>query len=219
MGCLYQFSFPNGKQYLGITIQSFKTRIQAHFRAARKGDENLLYRAIRKYGKEAISIKVLVIANDWKYLCELERNAIKSFGTKHPNGYNMTGGGEGAFDPTDELREIRRQQMTGNTYNKGNKYWLGKTRSKETNEKIRKKLQGCQNAVGHKVSAKSVEALATHIKKNGAWNKGKKMSSEQIAAVLAGRSADFYKRCAETNRKNRMKKQEESLKLTTQSGA
>jgi hypothetical protein len=53
----------------------------------------------------------LVIANDYEYLKHLECRAIRAFGTKVPNGYNMTDGGDGVLGVivTDSGRIRRRQ--------------------------------------------------------------------------------------------------------------
>lgn len=61
----------------------------------KEGRNQALQNAIRKYGAEAFTRRVLVIADDWDYLCDLERKAIIAFDTLAPRGYNLTVGGEG----------------------------------------------------------------------------------------------------------------------------
>lgn len=94
MGALYMIRFPNGKAYIGITSKTASRRRVVHLHHARKGRAGALQSAIRKYG-DSFELKVLLIANDWSYLCEMERRAIKVFSTKSPDGYNLTDGGEG----------------------------------------------------------------------------------------------------------------------------
>lgn len=67
----------------------------------------VIHRAMRKYGWENFLVKTLAIANDWEYLCDLEKKAIVAFKTTAPEGYNSTEGGDGVigFEVTDELRE------------------------------------------------------------------------------------------------------------------
>jgi hypothetical protein len=95
MGCLYSLTFPNGKQYIGITSKTAVVRFAGHKDGAAGKRNSVIYSALRKYKPENVDVKTLVIANDWKYLCELEKKTIVAFGTKYPQGYNMTDGGDG----------------------------------------------------------------------------------------------------------------------------
>jgi hypothetical protein len=107
MGCLYQITSPSGKSYIGITIKPFAERMREHEKSARLGvgwgkrkgppPSMVVHRAMQKYGYKNFTAKELVRANDWGYLCDLERKAIVAFGTANPNGYNTGGGGEGAM--------------------------------------------------------------------------------------------------------------------------
>lgn len=123
MGCLYRVSFPNGKAYLGITTQTARSRFTDHCaEAARlKRDKprggSLLHHALNKYPGQA-TLEVLVIADDWDYLCDLERRAIKAFGTQKPHGYNLTDGGEGTpgYRMPPESRERQRQKVLGSKW-------------------------------------------------------------------------------------------------------
>lgn len=67
---------------------------------ARRGS-SYLYQAMRKHGVDAFSIRVLAHEDDWATLCRMEREAIVSYGTKAPAGYNSTDGGDGVpgMDP------------------------------------------------------------------------------------------------------------------------
>jgi hypothetical protein len=94
---------PSGKSYIGITVKTVEKRFAKHVEhALGKRDNGVLYSAVRKYKPENFLVKTLVIANDWDYLCDLERKAIVAFKTRHPLGYNMTDGGEGVVGPKDE---------------------------------------------------------------------------------------------------------------------
>lgn len=95
-GVLYRLLFPSGKQYIGITSQHPRTRFNRHILDARRGKDWPVSRAIRKYGRDAIRLEVLVIA-DMGYLKELERRAIEQFGTLAPVGYNVSPGGDLLF--------------------------------------------------------------------------------------------------------------------------
>jgi group I intron endonuclease len=95
MGCLYILRSPNGKAYVGITSKTLEGRWAEHLQRVKEGRAQALQNAIRKYGADKFEARVLVIADDWDYLCDLERRAIAAFGTLSPKGYNLTAGGEG----------------------------------------------------------------------------------------------------------------------------
>jgi hypothetical protein len=100
MGCLYSLTSPSGKQYLGISTKPVEKRFAKHVEhALGKRPNGVLYSALRKYKPENFVVRTLVIANDWSYLCDLERKAIAALGTRYPAGYNMTDGGEGIVGP------------------------------------------------------------------------------------------------------------------------
>lgn len=106
MGCLYQIESPSGKKYIGITTKTLPQRMREHEKCARLGlgwgkrkgrpPSMVVHRAMRKYGYDKFVAKELVRANDWSYLCDLERKAIVAFETATPLGYNAAEGGEGA---------------------------------------------------------------------------------------------------------------------------
>ena len=99
-GCLYALTFPNGKQYIGITSGTLRRRVNLHRSHANTGRPGAVYNAIRKYGTRGFGAKVLVVVSDWDYLCELEQKAIAAFGTMAPGGFNLTAGGEGFLGQT-----------------------------------------------------------------------------------------------------------------------
>ncbi|MEK0418306.1 MAG: hypothetical protein RI949_2312 [Pseudomonadota bacterium] len=97
MGELYRLDFPNGKSYIGITNETAALRFARHIKKANAGQKQAVLNAIRKYSPRQIKVRTLVIADDWGYLLDLERKAIRAFGTKAPRGYNLTDGGEGVL--------------------------------------------------------------------------------------------------------------------------
>ncbi len=101
---MYVIIGPEKKEYIGITIRENKHRYRGHVNAAQRGVDTPLYRSVRKHGWEKFQFKVIVTANDWDYLCLIERAAIKRFDTIAPRGYNLTGGGEGIIDRAEESR-------------------------------------------------------------------------------------------------------------------
>lgn len=108
MGALYQLTSPSGKSYIGITSKTTEERWAKHKeQAIGKRTAGVLYAALRKYGYETFKIKTLVIADDWEYLCHLEKKVICLYNTKAPFGYNVTDGGEGVLGPRSEEVKLR----------------------------------------------------------------------------------------------------------------
>lgn len=102
MGCLYKLTSPSGKSYIGITTLSVERRWRQHRSNANKGrgyaaghECQALYNAIRKYGAATFTVEQLDSASEWSDLCEMEREAIREHGTRTPQGYNLTSGGDG----------------------------------------------------------------------------------------------------------------------------
>ena len=105
---MYKLDFPNGKSYIGITSFTLRDRLKKHATQAEKaGSTYVVHRAFRKYGVGNVKAKTLLIADDWDYLCEAEKAAIRVYGTRSPGGYNLTDGGDGVLgrDVTQEERD------------------------------------------------------------------------------------------------------------------
>lgn len=106
MGALYRVTAPSGKAYIGISSKTTEQRWKKHVEhALGKRTSGALYAAMRKYGSDNFKVETLVIADDWEYLCDLEKKAIHAYNTKAPFGYNVTDGGEGVLGPrSDEVK-------------------------------------------------------------------------------------------------------------------
>lgn len=87
----------NKKQYVGKTNFSIEKRFQEHKNDCQKqrpNERRPLYNAMRKYGIEHFSIKLLEKCSTVK-AAERERYWIKKLDTYGRNGYNATCGGDG----------------------------------------------------------------------------------------------------------------------------
>ncbi len=84
----------NGKQYVGKTIRSAKSRWAQHCRDCGKG-QSLFARAIHKYGPKAFEVSVLYRGVDEREIFAVEKAMIAQYGTYTPGGYNLTIGGDG----------------------------------------------------------------------------------------------------------------------------
>ncbi len=84
----------NGKQYVGQTTAKNPLKyIQGHFKSAKRGNEKLLYAAIRKHGAENFNFEIIWHCPDKVSLDISEDSFINFFDTIAPNGYNLKGGG------------------------------------------------------------------------------------------------------------------------------
>lgn len=88
---IYVIGFPNGKLYVGRTVQRVARRFQGHCRSKQP-----VGRAIRKYGPENCRLIVLHSDVSWSEAGKLEQWYISELETRsEKNGYNLTDGGEG----------------------------------------------------------------------------------------------------------------------------
>ena len=98
----------SGKDYVGVSV-CVKNRWKSHRSHARRGVVTPFYAALRKYGPEAFDWVVIARARNYVAACALERMA-RHLGL---GSYNLTMGGEGAFDPSPETRaRMRAAQRT-----------------------------------------------------------------------------------------------------------
>lgn len=89
-----------------------------------------MYNAFRKYGPENFTIETVCSALDPSYLNELEQYFIKFYNSLVPNGYNLTTGGDSAFNRSQHSKDLQRDAM------------LGHEVSEETRAKISATLMG-----------------------------------------------------------------------------
>lgn len=144
MGCLYRITSPSGKCYIGITKGCAHGRFITHVYNALKDEyKTPLHASIRKYGKAAMHVETLVVADGRDYLCELEKKAIAAYSTRWPQGYNVTSGGEGVSEWSTEMRDAvgakaRGRKMSLETRRKMSTSHLGNTLSDQHRANISK---------------------------------------------------------------------------------
>lgn len=95
---IYMITGPNGKRYIGKTRhRNVESRWREHIAHAERGAQQVLHKAIRKYGAEAFTLVVLCECVDAREASVVERGLIAQYGTywSAAAGYNMTCGGEG----------------------------------------------------------------------------------------------------------------------------
>ena len=162
MGCIYRATCqPNGKKYYGLTTKTLAERMQRHWYVYRRVDTPF-YRAIRKYGWDSFSWSILYESNDLDELQFIERGLIDITNNQSPRGYNAAGGGEGMFNPTEE---ILRKMHSPEARLKRSVSLTGKQRSDD----VRKRIS--EASKGKHISDKTREKLRE-------INLGRKMSEE-----------------------------------------
>lgn len=100
-GVIYLLTAPNGKSYVGQTWmylsdgskKGMKGRWKQHVNLSNIGGNQLICRAIRKYGFKNFTQKVLVRTHK-DFLDPFEEMCIKMKNTLAPNGYNVQTGGK-----------------------------------------------------------------------------------------------------------------------------
>jgi hypothetical protein len=126
----------DGMIYIGQTTQRIISRVLKHIRYNRF----YIGKALNKYGIDSFDISIVDIASSKKELNEKEIYWIKKFDCKSPNGYNLTDGGEGCFNPTKETRLRMSKSHVGHIgYNKG-KVFSEATRKKMSEAMKKRKL-------------------------------------------------------------------------------
>ena len=123
MICYQITNLINNKRYIGMTSRSLALRWKDHCdNASRKRLKNIaLYAAINKYGIENFIVEEIASCiGDIKDLSKLEAFLIHQENTQSPNGYNLTSGGEGVSNPSDEIRKKMSDASKGRfPWNKG----------------------------------------------------------------------------------------------------
>ena len=194
VGELYELKFITGKRYIGITTVGIRKRYMRHRNYANNGSNAIVHKAWRKYGEP--SVRILAIAEK-DYLLELEKRAISIFCVMHPDGYNMSAGGQGGVTAGSEIakrisktKKDRKQGPSAETIAAVIKSNTGKKHTKETKEKLSKARTG------------RIFTEETRLKISES-NKGKKRSD---AAVENNRMSHIgLKQSQETIEKRRQK--------------
>lgn len=129
----------NGKIYVGQTVRSLQERIAAHLRYR----TSLFSRALRKYGIKTFIFSIIEECNSKEELNKCEIKWIALLKSEHPNGYNMTAGGERPPSQKGRKRSsITKAKLIGN-HNA-----LGAKRSDETRKKLAIAKRGNKYAFG-----------------------------------------------------------------------
>jgi len=163
----------NNKVYIGYTGKDINWYMKRRFTQAEHGHwkSRMLYNAIRKYGSNNFTYKILEMVTSIKEAKEKEVHFIKEYNSYYQNnkGYNMTFGGDGgACIMTEEIKQKIRDAWT-----------------KEKRKLHSEKRLGKPGMCG-KLNPRY--GIPNNGPKNGMygkepWNKGKPCSSELLDAI------------------------------------
>lgn len=141
----------NGKVYIGI---------DSHWPARKRGHKHLalkensgwyFHNALRETGFDNFDWEVIFESEDREYLLrEKEPFFIKEYNSYGDGGYNLTPGGDNSPMFNRNHSDDTRQKMAAAKITNPTKYWLGKTRSAETKQKISLNKIGTIQTAEHK---------------------------------------------------------------------
>jgi group I intron endonuclease len=148
----------NGKKYVGqhsgSNLQRYWDRHVRMALASPTDRVRAIYSAIRKYGADSFEIEPLLIVDTKEEMDFHEIDLIKRLNTKVPHGYNLTDGGDGVLNPSQESRQKMSDSHKGKkqseeTKRKRAEKLTGQKRSEETKKKMSLAQEGNQNGLGH----------------------------------------------------------------------
>lgn len=167
----------SGKSYIGQTVLPLKYRFRSHQLQAEKRQRHPLYSAMAKRPSDFHCVPLLRCAES--AIDEAERQAIRAFGTMHPDGYNLeTGGKRGGAKARVVTDRMRGKVVSEETRRRLSESHLGQRPTPEQVAKIAAKLRG------RKRSAEAIE-------KTRRAQRGRTVPEEQrrqIAETLRGRT-------------------------------
>jgi hypothetical protein len=192
--CIYLLTFPNKKHYVGQTKRSFERRMSEHYSNSeakhRKKYKGVLYNAIRHYEWNNIKKEIICYCEESE-LNDLEVHYIKKYNSLHPNGYNLTTGG----DSKKEFSTITIEKLRA--VNKGRK----QTAEHKVNLSIACKKKYALNPIAEEVKQKIKESnLKFYSRTDDEFKK-------HMQQRLDKRKQHYLKNgVSETTRKNRSEK-------------
>lgn len=138
----------NSKQYVGRD-RYLPKRTKEHLMGKCPNCDGI-HNAIKKYSADAFDVEIIQYPGiSDEALNAVERWKIRQLHTLSPGGYNLTDGGEGNSNPSDETRQKLSEAKKGE-----NNPMYGKPLSEEIKRKISEALKGEKNPMYGKPSPK-----------------------------------------------------------------
>jgi len=125
----------NKMSYIGQTTKSLSYRKEKHYHAM-KYYNYYFYNALKKYGWDNFEWKIIEECDTKEDLNKMEIYYIKQHNTLRPYGYNISEGGSGGDNYTNNPnKNIIKQKLVD--YWKNNKHpWIGRKHSKKSKRKM-----------------------------------------------------------------------------------
>ena len=195
---VYKHTFPNNKVYIGITQQEPEKRWKNGF--GYDSHQELMKKAIKKYGWENIKHEILFKKLTKKEACEKEIELIALYdSTNKQKGYNISKGGEGTIGvkPTMESKEKNRIAH------------LDKKASLETRRKISESNKGKHNKKISeeqkiKISEKTKEAMSNPLLKEKLKQlaKNRKNNTKKVRCIETKKIYNTIKEASQDTKTN-----------------
>lgn len=151
---IYSYESPSGKFYIGKTSNEKRRKTQ-HIRSAYSGSITPFHKAIRKYGIEKFTYRVIVANVPEYFVVPFEKYWVH-YHKAYTHGYNCTIGGEGSSG----------LPMSDDTRNKISEKAKGRKSSEEARKKISASLKGNTRALGSKRTEDIRKKLSESLKGN-----------------------------------------------------
>jgi group I intron endonuclease len=141
-----------GKIYIGQTTKSLEQRIKGHIKESKIDSNRPFMLSINEYGEDNFTFETIDSANNLDELNDKEVYWINFYNSVSPNGYNVTGGGQGKkMKTTKELNRIiseglknsEKWQKTKNSEEyklKMKKYFIGWNKGKKFSQEHKEKI-------------------------------------------------------------------------------
>jgi group I intron endonuclease len=201
MGTIYVFTFPNGKQYVGQTV-NVKARFSQHRNT--KDRRMVVSDAIKKHGWDNVTRQEMTCPKE--YLDWMESEWIRVLNCISPNGYNIETGG---FRGSRHLSEQTRRKLS--VAGKGRKF------TEEHKERIRQASKGKHGGEKNGMFGKKHPEHSTHMTGDLNPMSGRNHSEDarnKISRAAKGRHhTDEAKRKMSESRKGKLFSDEHKRKI------
>ena len=148
----------DGRRYIGITKQNPSRRWRSGEGYKSRGNNSYFYNAIKEYGWDSFEHIILYTNLSKDEAIKKEIELIEKYQTQDRNkGFNLTSGGDGIFNPSEETR--RKIGIKSKIINTGRKH------TEETKRKLSELHKGENNPQYHKEKTEKQIASITEIGK------------------------------------------------------
>jgi len=125
------------KVYIGQTTHTLYKRIKSHIKESKINSNRPFMLSINKYGVDNFIFETIDFANNLNKLNDKEIYWIDFYNSVSPNGYNVTGGGQGKkMKSTKELSKVISEGL------KNSEKWQETKNSEEYNKTMKKNFFG-----------------------------------------------------------------------------